>query len=459
MSLATRVLLGLVAGLILGLLLAGVEAGWAATAVAWIEPLGGLWVNAIRMTVIPLLVSLLLVGITSAGSRAAVRLGGRTVVWFVGLVGVSAALGGLLSPLLLGLLGADATRLPELAGRAAATDVALPPFRDWVVGLLPANPVAAAAEGAILPLVLFTVLFGLAATGIAEEHRDRILGAARAVADTMFVIIEWILAAAPVGVFALTLGLAFQTGPGIVAAVAGFLITACGLVVVATLLLYPLVALRSPYGPRAFARAAAPAQAVGFSTRSSLATLPVLLEEAEETLRIPAEVAGLVLPTAVSVFKYASPVVRISGTFFVAALFGVELGTLEAAAVVVGIGALSFYSPGIPSGGLFVMAPLYQAFGLPLEGIGILIALDIVPDMFITASNVTANLAVAAVLTPRGAASESAGPPREVPGEPSSGDGGRRPGPRAGRDGVAPGDVSPSAPAPSRTVGRRVDGG
>ena len=277
MSLATRVLLGLVAGLILGLLLAGVEAGWAATAVAWIEPLGGLWVNAIRMTVIPLLVSLLLVGITSAGSRAAVRLGGRTVAWFVGLVGVSAALGGLLSPLLLGLLGADATRLPELAGRAAATDVALPPFRDWVVGLLPANPVAAAAEGAILPLVLFTVLFGLAATGIAEEHRDRILGAARAVADTMFVIIEWILAAAPVGVFALTLGLAFQTGPGIVAAVAGFLITAGGLVVVATLLLYPLVALRSPYGPRAFARAAAPPQAVGFSTRSSLATLPVLL--------------------------------------------------------------------------------------------------------------------------------------------------------------------------------------
>jgi len=72
-------------------------------------------------------------------------------------------------------------------------------------------------------------------------------------------------------------------------------------------------------------------------------------------------------------------------------------------ALVAGIGALSFYSPGIPSGGLFVMAPLYQAFGLPLEGIGILIALDIIPDMFITASNVTANLAVTAMLTPEAA--------------------------------------------------------
>ena len=87
-----------------------------------------------------------------------------------------------------------------------------------------------------------------------------------------------------------------------------------------------------------------------------------------------------------------------TGTFFVAALFGVELGLTETVALVAGIAALSFYSPGIPSGGLFVMAPLYQAFGLPLEGIGILIALDIVPDMFITASNVTADLAVAALV-------------------------------------------------------------
>jgi Na+/H+-dicarboxylate symporter len=90
--------------------------------------------------------------------------------------------------------------------------------------------------------------------------------------------------------------------------------------------------------------------------------------------------------------------VRVTGTFFIAGLFGVHLGVVEAAALVAGIGALSFYSPGIPSGALFVMAPLYQAFGLPLEGIGILIALDVIPDMFITASNVTADLAVAALV-------------------------------------------------------------
>jgi Na+/H+-dicarboxylate symporter len=398
MSLATRVLIGLVSGLTLGLILAPADAGVAATVVAWVEPVGALWVNAIRMTVVPLLVALLIAGVASARQGAVARVGGGALAWFVGLIAMSAAIGGLLSPPLLAWLGGDAAQAADLATGATTTEVTLPPFRDWFVGLLPSNPVAAAAEGAILPLVLFSVIFGLAAGRIEDDGRARIVGAARAVGDTMFVVIEWILAAAPVGVFALALALGARTGASLVGAVAGFIATAAILVVLATALLYPITATFSRVSLRRFVRGAAPAQAVGFSTRSSLATLPVMMEEAEKTLGVRPEVAGLALPAAVSLFKFASPVVRITGTFFVAALFGVELGLTETVALVAGIAALSFYSPGIPSGGLFVMAPLYQAFGLPLEGIGILIALDIVPDMFITASNVTADLAVAALV-------------------------------------------------------------
>ena len=147
-----------------------------------------------------------------------------------------------------------------------------------------------------------------------------------------------------------------------------------------------------------FAKACAPAQAVGFSTRSSLASLPVMLEEADRTLGLKDEVSGLILPAAVSVFKYASPTSRIVGTFFVASLFGVELGPVEIASLSAGMGLLSFYSPGIPSGGLFVVAPLWMAFGLPMEGIGILIALDLIPDMILTVTNVTGDMAVAAIV-------------------------------------------------------------
>jgi Na+/H+-dicarboxylate symporter len=266
------------------------------------------------------------------------------------------------------------------------------------VGLLPPNPVQAAAEGAILPLVLFTIIFGLAVTRTKPEHRDLVAGAASAVSEAILVVVGWILAAAPIGVFSLTLTLAAQTGIAVLGAVAGFLVVVAILLTVAVLTTYPLVRVFGQIPMRLFARACAPAQAVGFSTRSSLASLPPMLEEAERTLRLPAEVSGLVLPAAVSVFKYASPMSRIAGTFFIAYLFGVELGPVEVAAVSAALGAFSFYSPGIPSGGLFIMAPIYQAFGLPLEGIGILIALDLLPDMLLTVANVTGDMAVAAII-------------------------------------------------------------
>ena len=118
MSLATRVLLGLVAGLILGLALSSAESGLAAGVIDWIEPIGGLWVNAIRMTVIPLLVSLLIAGIASAGTSSVARIGGASLSWFVGLAAVSAALGGLLAPPLLRLSGATSAQVLDLAAGA-----------------------------------------------------------------------------------------------------------------------------------------------------------------------------------------------------------------------------------------------------------------------------------------------------------------------------------------------------
>jgi Na+/H+-dicarboxylate symporter len=320
------------------------------------------------------------------------------VAWFVGLVAGTSTLGGLAAPPLLRLFRADQVQIPEFATAEAGAEVTLPPFRDWLVGLLPPNPVEAAAEGAILPLVMFTVVFGVAATRVAPEYRDTVNRAAKAVSETILVVVDWILATAPIGVFALTLNLAAQTGASVIAAVAGFLAVVTILLVTATAVLYPLVRILAGIPVGRFARACAPAQAVGFSTRSSLASLPPLMEEADRTLRLRPEVSGLVLPAAVSVFKYASPISRIVGTFFVASLFGVELGALEIASLAGGMGLLSFYSPGIPSGGLFVVAPLWMAFGLPMEGIGILIALDLIPDMILTTANVTGNMAVAAIV-------------------------------------------------------------
>lgn len=397
-SLAARVLTGLVLGLAIGIGLAVAEVPWAGALVAWVEPVGALWVNAIRMTVIPLIVSLLLGGIAASGAGTVAKVGGRAVGWFIGLIAFTATLAAVVAPPFYRALGAQSWQIPQLEGASAATSVTLPPFRDWFVGLLPANPVQAAAQGDILPLVLFTVVFGLAATRIAPELRDALVRGAHAVSETILVVVRWILATAPVGVFALTLTLAERTGISVIKAVGGFFLVVIVLIGIAIVVLYPLVRLVAGVPVRRFAKACAPAQAVGFSTRSSMSTLPILLEQAERTLGLPKHVTGLVLPAAVSVFKYASPSTRIAGTYLIATLYGIALGPLEWASLAAFLGVLSFYSPGIPSGGLFVMAPIYQAFGLPLEGIGILIALDLVPDMFLTTANVTGNMAVAALV-------------------------------------------------------------
>jgi Na+/H+-dicarboxylate symporter len=398
MSLTAKVLVGLLAGLVIGVVISLTQHSISLAAVAVVEPIGALWVNAIRMTVVPLVVSLLVTGIASTSARRAGSIGGRAVVLFVALTAGSGILAAVAAPPLLSLGSFDSEAFATLRESAAATQVELPPFRDWIVNLIPANPVRAAADGAMLPLIVFSAILALAITRLEGSRKQTLVNVFDAVSGAMLVIVNWILLVAPIGVFCLVLPLAARTGIDLVGAMGVFILVACGLVTVALIALYPVAVLGGGISFRRFARAVAPAQAVGFSTRSSLASLPAMLEAANHDLKLSPQVAGIVLPVAVALLKYASPPVRITGTLFVAHLFGIDLGVLGIATIAGALTALSFYSPGIPSGGLFIMTPVYMALGLPVEGIGLLIALDMIPDMFITTANVTADMTVAVVL-------------------------------------------------------------
>jgi Na+/H+-dicarboxylate symporter len=398
MSLTARVLVGLVAGLVIGVIISLTQHPASLAAVSVVEPIGALWVNAIRMTVIPLVVSLLVTGVASTSARSAGSIGGRALAFFVVLVAGSALLAAVAAPPLLSLGSFDSEAFAALRETATATQVELPPFREWIVNLIPANPIRAAADGAMLPLIVFTAILALAILRLEGEHKQTLVGFFDAVSRAMLVIVNWILLVAPIGVFCLVLPLAARTGIDLIGAMGVFILVACGLVTVALLALYPVAVLGGGISLKRFARACAPAQAVGFSTRSSLASLPAMLEAAEDDLELAPQVTGIVLPVAVALLKYASPPVRITGTIFVAHLYGIDLGVVEIATIAAALGALSFYSPGIPSGGLFIMTPVYIALGLPVEGIGLLIALDMIPDMFITWANVTADMTVAVVL-------------------------------------------------------------
>ena len=392
-----RVLVGLAAGLALGLLAPRSPA--LRSAALLVEPLGTIWVNAIRMTVVPLVVSLVITRVASTPSRAAGRIGGRAL----GLFALFSAAAGLfalaVAPPLLAGVRLDAAALDAVRSHAAPIIPAQAgTFRDWLAGLAPPNPVRAAADGTLLPLLVFTALFALALNRLPDARRAAVTHVFDAVAGATFVLVGWVAAAAPVGVFALTLALTTRGGVAIASAVGHFVVIVCGLLVASTLALYPIAVLvaRVPLGR--FARVCAASQAVGLSTRSSFAALPVMIDTAQRGLGVSPAVAGLVLPLAASIFKFGTPTARITGSFFVARLYGVELGAVEMALLAATISGLSLYTPGIPSASLFTLAPVYTAFGLPLEGIGLLLAVDLVPDMFLTTANVTADMTIVALM-------------------------------------------------------------
>jgi Na+/H+-dicarboxylate symporter len=275
----------------------------------------------------------------------------------------------------------------------------LPTLGGFLVGLVPTNPVRAAADGAMLPLIVFTLLFALAVTRLSPEGRTLVTGFFRAVAQAMLIVVGWILRLTPVGVFALAVGMGRDLGLATAGAVGYYVIVLSAMLLAVTIAVYPVVALFSRTSIRSFARLCAPAQAVAAGTRSSLATLPAMIESVRAQWPDRPALAGFVLPLAVSTFKLNTPVSDLLGPLFLAQLYGISLAPSQVVVMTLVTIAMSFSNPGIPSGGLFVVtAPVMLSAGLPLDGIALLIAADAIPDVFATVVNVTGDMGVAALV-------------------------------------------------------------
>lgn len=401
MSLTIKVLLGLLAGFAAGLALAASGSPALLRISALIEPIGVLWTNAIRMTVIPLVISLLISGVLDVPDTKLIgRIGARAAILCVTMVFVAATYSTLLAPTLFQILPFDlsaTSQLKNIAQPAATT--AVPSATQFVTDLIPSNPVQAAANGAMLPLIVFTLLFAIAAANSAPPQRDSIARGARAIADVTLTLVRWILALAPIGVFALSVGLAAKLGLSALGAVAYYIAAVVILFSIAIAALYLAARLFSSFSMREFGSAAAPAQAVAFSARSSLAALPALVEGAKDKLRAPTEITGFFLPLAASVFRTGSGIAIPLGVVFVAKLYGVTLGPAQLISIIATSTLLAFSVPGIPGGSILIMAPVLMSAGVPVEGLGILLGVDTIPDMFRTTTNVTGDMTAAAILT------------------------------------------------------------
>jgi Na+/H+-dicarboxylate symporter len=402
---STRVLLALGAAVAGGSVVAATGNPSLLRAADAVAPLGTLWVNAIRMTVIPLVISLLVTGIASASDVKAIgRLGGRTIVVFLLLLIGTAVVVMPFAPALFSLLPEGARPALPPGATEAASLVASDPrqtFGSWLTSLLPTNPIGAAANGAIVPLVLFTLLFALAVAKSPEKTRKTLVDFFAALGAAMLQLVRWVVMLAPIGVFALVLPLAAHAGAALVGAIGFYIAAYSGACLAITALLYPVVALGAGIPMKRFAKAALPAQLIAFSSSSSIASLPALVESAERGLGLPKRVSGFVLPLAVAMFKIAGPVAWTVGALFVGWFYNIPLGVQQLATVAFAAVFLAFAGPGVPRGAFIMLAPLFVAIGLPAEGIGILIAIDVIPDTFSTVLNVTGDLAATALVARR----------------------------------------------------------
>jgi proton glutamate symport protein len=404
MSFGTRVVLGLVAGLAVGALLAAADNPSLARIVPLLEPVGTLWLNALRMTIIPLVVAMLITGIASAAETAATgRIAARTLLAFLMLLTAAAILGAILTPTILAWWPVN----PEAAAafRAGVSHSAtaippLPPLREWIVDIIPSNPFKAAADGALLQLVIFALFFGFAASRITPDLRTPLLGFFQAVMETMFVMVQWVLRVAPIGVFALALGVGARGGVNAAGALGQYLILMCSLSLLITFLAYPVAVLFGRVSLIQFAKAVAPAQAVGISTQSSLASLPAMITGAQAQLGLPERVTSITLPLAVALFRLTSPLVNISIVIFVAHVYGVHLDATRLAIGVVLAVVTNFSVVSLPSqlSLLNTTVPISLAMGVPLELLPLLLAVEVIPDIFRTLGNVTADVAVTAIV-------------------------------------------------------------
>jgi len=401
LSVGTQALIGLVVGLAAGAAISAAAHPMLLAIGATVEVFGTLWINAILMTILPLVVSKLIVSIAGQDDAKSVgRAGRQAAALFIGLLTVTGALTAAIMPSVFARLTIDPAASAALRSAASApsSPVAAPTIAQWVISLVPTNAIRSAADGAIVPMIVFTVAFALGVSRIPRELRDPLVLLCRSVDASITMLLHWIVALAPYGVFALGLSLAMRVGMSIVGALAFYIVVSSGALVVFTALLYLVVWIGAGVSPIRFARAAAPVQVVAFGTHSSAASFPAMLEAAETRLGLSHTAIGFVLPLALAVFKYSGPIWFIVVTFFVGRLYDVAIDPARAVAIVVASVATSFAIGAVPSGGVLAVAPVLIAAGLPAEAMGLLLAVDPIPNGFRTVANVTGMLAVA-VLT------------------------------------------------------------
>ena len=404
--------IGLIAGLVLGLIAAALaeqQHPALANLLKAIQPIGMIFKNLLSMVAIPLVATALFAGIAKLGElRTLGRLVGRTLAFFWTTSIIAIALGFAIGSIMLPQAAVSPEKQAVLQARAsdpAAIQTAtatIPTGLDFIVQLVPPNPFKAAADGNLLPVIVFVTVFAIATATLPLERRASLINMADAVTDALIRVVQWVLVIAPIGIFALVAPTAAQYGWEVVRAMLWFIAAVIiGLLVFIAAVYLPSVALLARLAPLRFLRAAYPSMFMGFSATTSMAALPNMLDAADKDLHIARPVSGFVLPLGASINRAGSALFQAVAVLFIARLYGIPFGFGHMLQAGVAVFLASLTVAAVPSGGVISLFPAFQATGLPIAGLSILMGLDRISDMFRTMTNVTGHLATAVVVSAR----------------------------------------------------------
>lgn len=371
-----------------------------------LEPVGVIWTNALRMTIIPLIVSTLVIGITSIrDQRMMGRLGGLSIITFIGLLIFGAVYSNFTTRALMGRFRLDSDSVaamrstPSVDPKLYAQESKPAGITETLTGIIPSNPFKSAADGALLPLIVFTAVFAMALSRIEDDRRQLMLKFFYALSDVSMTMVRWVLKFMPVGVFALVLPMASRMGLSIVGVLGYYTILVCSILIIYTLLLYPIAVFAGRVSWRAFAGASAPAQAVAASSRSSMASLPALIDGAQRHLPYSQGVSNFILSLATSTFKINRTVSSTTTLLFYAYVYGLNFDLITLGVFTLTVIAQSFTTPGIPNGAPMPMLPVYVALGVPVEGYILLQTTEPITDLVKTVVNVTGNMTALTIVS------------------------------------------------------------
>jgi proton glutamate symport protein len=410
MQLYTKILIGLVLGILAGLLANILELAWLQALLAGLEPIGRAFIRLITMIVIPLVVSSLMVGTASLGDiRKLGRLGGKTVAFYMTTTAVAVTIGLAVSNLVrpgARIDPATRDRLAESFAGEAAGRVQLaaerPGIADMLLDMIPANPFRAAADGELLPLIIFTIIFGAAVSLIVPERRSAVLGFFHGVNDTVMVMIDWVMKLAPYAVFALIASVVARFGLDLLQSLFVYaLAVAAGLLLHAFGTYALILRFVGRVNPLHFYRRIAEAPLVAFSTSSSSATLPVTMEVAEEKLGVSNQVSAFVLPLGATINMDGTAMYQAIAVMFIAQIYGVPMGVGEQLTIVLTATLASIGAAGVPSAGIITLILVLHSVGLAAHtqaGIALVLGVDRILDMLRTAVNVTGDLTAATII-------------------------------------------------------------